>query len=168
MLARRHPRHLRAWAGRAHRGVAPAGITAALENNGSEAIEAALELGVKPARINSIVGNAAQYGVGSIGGGGDPEKLTSLAALVVNGELSIPIEAVFALDDIVAAYERLDTRHLRGKIIVRIGDRASARSRPSTSSDDDPSWSTRVGSRPTGCPAPALLDWLELECPLHQ
>lgn len=98
--------------------VAPTGITAALENHDVEAIEAALELGVAPVRINTVVGNAAQYGVGAKGGSTDPGTLAVVAALVADG-LAFPIEAVFSLDDVVAAYERLDSGHVRGKIILR-------------------------------------------------
>jgi NADPH:quinone reductase-like Zn-dependent oxidoreductase len=104
------------------RAVAPDGVTAALENHGSEAIEAALELGVAPARINTVVGNAAEYGIGSVGGSSDAETLSVLAGLVASGELSIPIEGVFSLDDVTAAYERLDAGHLRGKVIVSVRD----------------------------------------------
>ena len=102
------------------RQVAPAGITAALENNGSEAIEAALELGVDPSRINSVVGNAARYGVGGVGGSQDPETLEAVAQLVARGDLSLPIEAVFDFEDVVGAYERLDEGHHRGKIVLRV------------------------------------------------
>jgi enoyl reductase len=102
------------------RAVAPSGITAALENHfSSEVIEAALELGVAPSRINTVVGNAAQYGIGAKGGSTDPETLAAVAALVAGG-LVFPIEAVFDLDDVVAAYERLDTGHTRGKVILRV------------------------------------------------
>jgi enoyl reductase len=100
--------------------IAPAGITAALENNGTEAIEAALELGVAPARINTVVGTAARYGIGGVGGSSGPETLTTVAGLIASAALSIPIEATYAFDDVIAAYERLDTGHLRGKIVLRV------------------------------------------------
>lgn len=93
------------------------GITAALENHGAEVIEAALELGVAPERINTVDGNAAQYGIGGQGGSPDPETLAAVAALIADG-LAFPVEAVYAFDDVVAAYERLDSRHLRGKVIL--------------------------------------------------
>jgi enoyl reductase len=104
------------------REVAPDGVTAALENHGSEVIEAALALGAAPSRINTIVGNAEQYGIGSAGGSSDQQTLNALAELVENGELSIPVEGVFSLDDVVAAYERLEQGHLRGKVVVNVSD----------------------------------------------
>jgi NADPH:quinone reductase-like Zn-dependent oxidoreductase len=104
------------------REVAPDGVAAALENHGSDAIEAALELGAAPSRINTVVGNAEQYGIGSVGGSSDSETLSVLGALVASGELSIPIEGVFSLDYVVAAYERLDEGHLRGKVVVSVSD----------------------------------------------
>jgi NADPH:quinone reductase-like Zn-dependent oxidoreductase len=102
------------------RRVAPSGLTATLENHDNEAIEAAFELGVSAARINTVVGNAAQYGVGAKGAATDSMTLAAVAELFVDG-LSFPIQAVFALEDVVAAFERLESGHLRGKVIVRIG-----------------------------------------------
>jgi NADPH:quinone reductase-like Zn-dependent oxidoreductase len=104
------------------RELAPDGVTAALENHGSEAIEAALELGAAPARINTVVGNAEQYGIGSVGASTDAETLSALGELVASGELVIPIEGVFSLDDIAAAHARLEAGHLRGKIVASVSD----------------------------------------------
>jgi enoyl reductase len=102
------------------RALAPSGITAALENHFSgEVIEAALELGVAPSRINTVVGNAVQYGIGDKGRSTDPDALTAVAALIAGG-LEFPIEAAFCLDDVVAACERLDSGHTRGKLILRV------------------------------------------------
>jgi hypothetical protein len=59
---------------------------------------------------------------------GHAETLTTVACLVAIGEPSIRFEAVFALDDIVAARERLDEGHLRGRIVIHVRDRRPARS----------------------------------------
>jgi NADPH:quinone reductase-like Zn-dependent oxidoreductase len=103
------------------RQVAPQGITAVLENHGSEAIEAGLALGVPPTRINTVAGSAATYGIGGAGGTPeDPAIVGAVAALIDSGDVVVPIEGVYAIDDVVAAYERLDQGHLRGKVILRI------------------------------------------------
>jgi len=47
--------------------------------------------------------------------------LETLAALVVEGALVVPVEAVFPLAEVVPAFERLENGHLRGKIIVTVG-----------------------------------------------
>ena len=103
--------------------VSPQGITAVLENYGSEAIEAGLALGVAPTRINTIAGGAETYGVGGAGGTPeDPAIVGAVAALVDGGEVVVPIEGVYAIDDVVAAYVHFETRHLRGKVILRMRD----------------------------------------------
>jgi NADPH:quinone reductase-like Zn-dependent oxidoreductase len=102
--------------------VAPAGITAALENNGVEAIETAIQLGVPANMINSIVNTmtANEYGpaIGQVGGSADVPTLTAVAELIGSGQLTIPLEGVFPVEQIVAAFERLDAGHLRGKVVV--------------------------------------------------
>ena len=94
-------------------------VTAVLDNNGSDTVEAGLALGVAPARINSIATDPAPYGIRSVGRGEvDPAALDELARLVVAGELVVPIDSTFAFDDAVAAFEKLDGGHARGKIVV--------------------------------------------------
>ncbi|WP_405970469.1 NADP-dependent oxidoreductase [Streptomyces sp. NBC_00988] len=102
------------------RDAAPGGLNAALENHSAEAIETALELGVPVTRINSVVGNAQEYGVAAVGGDPSPATIGALAGLVVTGAVQVPIHQTFALDDIQDAYRLLDTHHLLGKVVVRI------------------------------------------------
>ena len=59
------------------------------------------------------------------GAGGTPEDpaiVGAVAALVAGGEVVVPIEGVYAIDDVVAAYEHFEKRHLRGKVILRVRD----------------------------------------------
>jgi NADPH:quinone reductase-like Zn-dependent oxidoreductase len=81
------------------------------------------ELGVKPDRVETIIDQAAgrRHGthvdgmstvddVGSV--------ISELAALIALGELTVPIAATFDLPDVRTAYELLEQRHSRGKIVL--------------------------------------------------
>lgn len=105
------------------RAVAPNGVTAALDNAGEETVMAALELGVPAAKINSIVwyNGAARFGFTTVGGGGKTASaLAALAELVAAGEILVPIAATFPLTEVRAAYELLEGRHLRGKVVLTL------------------------------------------------
>ena len=93
--------------------------TVAFDQHGRETIEAALSLGVPPERINTIAMDPGELGVQRVGRGPiNTDTLDALAALVVDGSLVVEIEAVFPLDQVVEAYERLEGGHVRGKIVV--------------------------------------------------
>lgn len=103
------------------RAAAPAPVTAALDNHGRESVDAALELGVAPERINTIADYAApkQYGVGFVGGAAaGPEQLDELARLIAAGEIVLPIDSVFPVERVSEAYERLIAGHVTGKIVL--------------------------------------------------
>jgi NADPH:quinone reductase-like Zn-dependent oxidoreductase len=105
------------------RAAAPHGIDAVIDNAGQETIEVAIELGVNPKRINTIVyfEGAAKYGISTVGGGGKKsEDLARLARLVADGTIVLPIAATYPLAEVRTAYEQLDTRHLRGKIVLTL------------------------------------------------
>ncbi len=105
------------------RAAAPAGIDAVLDNFGEETVDAAIELGVDPARINSIVyyAGATKYGISNVGGGGKTaHELAKLAGLVADGSIVVPIAATFALAEVQGAYELLETGHVRGKVILTL------------------------------------------------
>ena len=105
------------------RAAAPHGIDAVIDNAGQETIEVAIELGVNPKRINTIVyfEGAAKYGISTVGGGGKKsEDLARLARLVADGTIVLPIAATYPLADVRTAYEQLETRHLRGKIVLTL------------------------------------------------
>ncbi len=82
----------------------------------------ALELGVAPARIDTIVNFDAvdEYGVKAEGNaaGASASILAELAALVAGGRLDVPIAATFPLSQVRAAYQRLAQGHVLGKIVL--------------------------------------------------
>jgi NADPH:quinone reductase-like Zn-dependent oxidoreductase len=47
--------------------------------------------------------------------------LLVLHALVADGLLRPVVDSVFSLDDVARAHERVETKHARGKVVVRIG-----------------------------------------------
>jgi NADPH:quinone reductase-like Zn-dependent oxidoreductase len=101
------------------RAVAPSGVTVVFDQHGRETIEAGIELGVDRSRINTIAADAAEFGVAGVGRGPiDPATLERLAALVVDGSLVVPIDSTFPLEETRAAFERLETGHARGKIVI--------------------------------------------------
>ncbi|OHV00906.1 NADP-dependent oxidoreductase [Mycobacterium talmoniae] len=79
-------------------------------------------LGVAPERVDTIIDFAAaqRFGVHTAGNaeGADARVLAELADLVAAGDLEVPIAATFALDDVRRAYQVLERRHTRGKIVL--------------------------------------------------
>jgi NADPH:quinone reductase-like Zn-dependent oxidoreductase len=104
------------------REAAPNGVDAFLDLVGEGYVELALELGVAPERINTIVDFAAvqEKGVRSEGSavGASASTLAELAALIAAGELEIPIAARYPLDRVRDAYRELAANHTRGKIVL--------------------------------------------------
>ena len=96
-------------------------ITVVLDQASPDIVRAALELGIDPARINSIVDDAKDLGVRTVGQGkADPERLEMLAELVADGSIVLPIAAEYPLEDIVRAFEHFEHGHPRGKISISI------------------------------------------------
>jgi NADPH:quinone reductase-like Zn-dependent oxidoreductase len=81
------------------------------------------ELGVPRDRVDTIADFAAveQFGVQSAGGAdaATAAVVAELADLVARGDLEVPIAGVFSLDDVRAAYQELEKRHTRGKLVLR-------------------------------------------------
>lgn len=100
-------------------------LTAALDLHGPDprgesTIEAALELGVPPERIDTIAAFGPDaHGARTVGGSaaGNAE-LAEIAGLIARGEVSLPIDSVYPLERIAEAYGRLEAGHVRGKIVV--------------------------------------------------
>lgn len=99
-----------------------AGIDAFIDTHGDGYVKLAIELGVAPDRINTIIDFAAakQYGVKAEGSQEalNAAVLTELAGLVAAGELEVPIAAAFPLAEVRAAFELLEQGHTRGKIVL--------------------------------------------------
>ena len=104
--------------------IAPDGITAALDNHGRASVLAALELGAPASRVNSIAdySGPAALGITAVGGHAlaDPSALREVGERIAAGGLLLPIEAVFPLERVAEAYERLLAVHLRGKIVLEV------------------------------------------------
>jgi NADPH:quinone reductase-like Zn-dependent oxidoreductase len=98
-------------------------IDAFLDNFGHPYVELALELGVRPDRINTIIdfAGAQQHGTRTDGSSAaaDADVLAELATLIADGELHIPIARTYPLDQIRTAFEDLERRHTGGKIVLK-------------------------------------------------
>ena len=85
-------------------------------------MDLALELGVAPDRIDTIIDfpAAAKHGVKTAGNAeaANAKVLAELAGLIDAGRLEIPIAKVYRLADVRDAYRDLARRHTRGKIVL--------------------------------------------------
>ena len=97
-------------------------VDAFIDTYGADYVQLALELGVSPARIDTIVNFAAvgDYGVKAEGNaaGASAAVLAELAGLIAAGQLEVPVAATFPLADVRAAYRLLARGHIRGKIVL--------------------------------------------------
>jgi NADPH:quinone reductase-like Zn-dependent oxidoreductase len=99
-------------------------VDAFIDTFGADYVQLALDLGVDPSRIDTIVNfNAVQqFGVKAEGSaaGASAAVLAELAGLIAAGKLEIPIAATFPLTEVRAAYDLLAKGHIRGKIVLMI------------------------------------------------
>ena len=104
------------------RQAAASGVDAFIDTVGADYVNLALELGVKPDRIDTIVNFAAvqQQGVKAEGNsaGASAAVLAELAGLIVAGRLELPVAATFPLTQVRDAYRLLADGHTRGKIVL--------------------------------------------------
>lgn len=98
--------------------------TAAFDMFGGDTVQQFLDLGVPAGRINSIaMGPNVPPGVQRVGrGAASPDTLGTLAAMVVDGAVEVPIAARYGLSQIVDAFTFLEKQHLRGKVVVAGGE----------------------------------------------
>jgi NADPH:quinone reductase-like Zn-dependent oxidoreductase len=98
------------------------GIDAFIDLFGPEYVQLAVDLGISRDRIETIASfqKAQELGVKSDGSGtaSTPEVLTEMADLVASGDIEIPIAATYPLDRVADAFEELEHRHTRGKIVL--------------------------------------------------
>ena len=97
-------------------------VDAFIDTFGAGYVQLALELGVEPSRIDTIVNfeAVARYGVNAEGNAAASTSsvLAELAGLIAAGELELPIAATFPLDRVQDAYRRLAEGHVLGKIVL--------------------------------------------------
>ncbi len=103
---------------------APDGIDAFVDTFGQGNVDIAIELGVPPQRVNTLAdGRAvARYGVRSRAQEDvfTPQLVVELAELVAKGRLTVPISAVYPLEQVQEAYRQVQQRHTRGKIVLSL------------------------------------------------
>ncbi|HEY2523016.1 MAG TPA: NADP-dependent oxidoreductase [Streptosporangiaceae bacterium] len=105
------------------RAAAPGGkIDAFIDTVGGDYVRIALDLGVAPARVDTIANFAAveKFGVKAEGNtaGASIANLADLAKLIAAGQIEIPITATYPLDQVQDAYRELAAGHTRGKIVL--------------------------------------------------
>jgi NADPH2:quinone reductase len=102
--------------------LAPNGIDAFIDLFGPEYVRLAVELGVPRDRIETIIAfdAAKEYGTKAEGSGDatTTEVLAEVAELVASGQIEVPIAATYPLDKVKDAYDELEKRHTRGKIVL--------------------------------------------------
>jgi NADPH:quinone reductase-like Zn-dependent oxidoreductase len=97
-------------------------VAAFIDLVGDGYIELALELGIAKDRIDTIVDypSAAKYGVKTDGGAtaASAATLAELAEAIAAGDLVVPIQRTYPLDDVRAAFAELESGHIAGKIVL--------------------------------------------------
>lgn len=105
------------------RAVAGGTVGAFIDTFGGGYVELAIQLGVAPERIDTIIdyAAAATHGVKMDGNaaGATPAVLEELVTLISEGLLEVPIARVYPLAEVREAYRDLEQRHTRGKIVLR-------------------------------------------------
>jgi NADPH:quinone reductase len=97
-------------------------VAAFIDLVGDGYVEVALDLGIAKDRIDTIVDFSAveKYGVKADGGAAaaSAATLAQLAEAIAAGELAVPIQRTYPLDDVRAAFAELEAGHVAGKIVL--------------------------------------------------
>jgi NADPH:quinone reductase-like Zn-dependent oxidoreductase len=97
-------------------------IDALIDTFGSGYVDLAIELGVPPERINTLIDYqaAARHGAKTEGSavGSSAAVLAELAQLIVDGKLEIPISGTYPLEQVRDAYREIEQRHTLGRIVL--------------------------------------------------
>ena len=85
-------------------------------------VQLALDLGIKPERVDTVVdfGAGQKYGVKTEGtaAAANAGVLAELAKLIDEGSLDVPIARVYPLEQVREAFRELEQGHTRGKIVL--------------------------------------------------
>jgi NADPH:quinone reductase len=104
------------------REAAPNGIDAFIDLFGPDYVQLAVDLGVPPERIDTIISfqKAGEVGAKKEGSAeaSTPEVLAEIADLVATGAVDFEIAATYPLDRVADAFEELEKRHTHGKIVL--------------------------------------------------
>ncbi len=104
------------------REAAPNGIDAFIDLFGPDYVQLAVDLGVAPERIDTIISfqKAGEVGAKTEGStdASTPEVLTEIADLIAGGTVDFDIADTFFLEQVADAFEQLERRHTHGKIVL--------------------------------------------------
>ncbi|MFL5859194.1 MAG: zinc-binding dehydrogenase, partial [Solirubrobacteraceae bacterium] len=106
------------------RAAAPDGVDAVIDLRGPEYVQLAVDLGVAPERIDTIVpasfALAQQVGAKTEGStdGTSRAALAEMADLVAEGRIDLPIVATYPLEQVRDAFAQLEQGHTHGKIVL--------------------------------------------------
>jgi NADPH:quinone reductase len=104
------------------RDAAPDGIDAFIDLFGPDYVQLAVDLGVPPQRVDTIISfqKAAEVGAKTEGSAeaSTPAVLSEIANLIVSGAIDFDVAATYPLDRVADAYEELEQRHTHGKIVL--------------------------------------------------
>jgi NADPH:quinone reductase-like Zn-dependent oxidoreductase len=96
-------------------------VAALIDLVGGGYVELALELGIARDRIITIVDfpSVEKYGVKADGAAAaSAATLAELAEAIAAGDLVVPIQRTYPLDDVRTAYAELEAGHIAGKIVL--------------------------------------------------
>jgi NADPH:quinone reductase len=97
-------------------------LAAFIDLVGNSYVELALSLGIDKDRIDTVVDFPAieKYGVKGEGGAAvaSAATLTELVEAIAAGDIVVPIQSTYPLDDVRAAFAELEAGHVAGKIVL--------------------------------------------------
>ncbi|MGH3553489.1 MAG: NADP-dependent oxidoreductase [Mycobacterium sp.] len=104
------------------RDAAPNGVDAFIDLFGPDYVQLAVDLGVAPQRIDTIISFAKAGEVGAKTEGSAEAStaavLAEMADLVATGAIDFDVAASYPLDQVADAFEQLEQRHTHGKIVL--------------------------------------------------
>jgi NADPH:quinone reductase-like Zn-dependent oxidoreductase len=104
------------------REAAPDGIDAFIDLFGPDYVQLAVDLGVAPERIDTVISfeKAGEVGAKTEGSvdASTPEVLAEIADLIASGTIDFEVAGTYPLDRVADAFEELERRHTRGKIVL--------------------------------------------------
>lgn len=110
------------WLARRIGSAAPQGITAALDAAGGQALDVAIELVRDRHRIATLVDahRAEELGMLAVRSRPSAERMRELLSLHAEGRLQVHISHAFPLEKAVDAHRLLETRRVRGKVVLAV------------------------------------------------
>jgi NADPH:quinone reductase-like Zn-dependent oxidoreductase len=104
------------------REAAPDGIDAFIDLFGPDYVQLAVDLGVAPERIDTVISfeKAGEVGAKTEGSvdASTPEVLAEIADLIASGTIDFEVAGTYPLDRVADAFEELERRHTRGNIVL--------------------------------------------------